>query len=96
MLKFEGIPEGTHIRSYDFQPIEGRKEMYVEGTITKVTSENGYKGYGIDCDFDSWDEAGAENKGSRVGLTVIVPMEVSMMEFEERIMILPLLQLAVG
>lgn len=94
MLKFEGIPEGTYIRSYDFEPMESRDDCYVEGTIVKVTSENGYKGYEIDCEFDSWDEEGTENKGSRVGLKVTVPMEVASHDYDARIMVFPVIALA--
>lgn len=35
-LKFAGFTEGDTIRAYDFEPIEGRPERYIEGKITNV------------------------------------------------------------
>ena len=87
MLKFERIASrGDVIRGYDFKPMVGRNDCYVEGTVEGVTNEVGYKAYKVTCTKDVFD--GAEQpkgKHSRVGKIVFVPMEVSFMEYDARI-----------
>lgn len=87
-LKFEGIANvGDTIRGYDFKPMVGRNDCYVEGTVEGMTTETGYKAFKVTCTKDVFD--GIENKrgekGSRVGKVVFVPMEVSFMEYDARI-----------
>lgn len=86
-LKFEGFAEkGDTIRGYDFKPMVGRNDCYVEGTVEGVTNEAGFKAFKVTCTKDVFD--GAEQpkgKGSRVGKIVFVPMEVSFMEYDARI-----------
>lgn len=87
MLKFENIAKvGDIIRAYDFKPMYGRSDCYVEGKVVAITSETGYKAFKIDCFSDFFD--GKFRKGvrsSRVAKTVFVPMEVSFMEYDARI-----------
>ncbi len=87
MLKFENIAKvGDIIRAYDFKPMYGRSDCYVEGKVDCVTNECGYKAYKITCIKDFFD--GKFRKGvrsSRVAKTVFVPMEVSFMEYDARI-----------
>jgi len=96
MLKFQDkFTVGQTIKAHDFRPMEGRPECYIEGVITEVNMScdsdgwGGYAAYVIDITFDSWDEEGTEdgflNRGSRVGGSATVPMEVSFDEFDERI-----------
>ena len=78
-LKFEGLAIGTRIKAYDFEPMEGRPDMYVVGEIIR-THNDPYDGYEIlvtDSDHES-----------RIGTTVIVPLEVSMGEFDNRITVI--------
>ena len=86
-LKFEGSAVvGDTIRGYDFKPMVGRNDCYVEGTVEGVTNEVGYKAFKVTCTKDVFD--GSEQpkgKGSRVGKIVFVPMEVSFMEYDARI-----------
>jgi hypothetical protein len=87
MLKFEKIAEvGDVIRAYDFKPMVGRSDCFVEGKVIAITNETGYKAYKIECQSDFFD--GKYRKGvrsSRVAKTVFVPMEVSFMEYDARI-----------
>lgn len=86
-LKFEGFAErGDVIRGYDFKPMQGRNDCYVEGTVEGVTNEMGYKAYKVTCTKDVFDGVDTpKGKGSRVGKIVFVPMEVSFMEYDARI-----------
>jgi hypothetical protein len=88
MLKFEKIASvGDIIRAYDFKPMYGRPDCFVEGTVEAITNETGYKAYKITCINDFFD--GKFRKGvrsSRVGKIVFVPMEVSFMEYDGRIL----------
>ena len=77
MLKFAGIPLNTTIRAYDFQPMQGRKDMYIEGVITGIDTDQ-FDGYMVQVTKDS--------DGDRT--IVKVPMEVSFLEYDERITIL--------
>ena len=83
MLKFANIAKvGATIRAYDFKPMTGREDCYVEGVVKKVDNR-GYDCFVIDVTYDSWSDA--EDKG-RVGKEVLVPFEVSFMEYDARIM----------
>jgi len=80
MLKFEGIALGTKIKAYDFEPMEGRTDRYVTGTIIEKITRDFAKFYVINCREDSAFPEGA----NRVGLLVHVPME-TVMDFDDRI-----------
>ena len=87
-LKFENAAAvGDTIRGYDFKPMVGRNDCYVEGVVERVTDEVGYKAFKVTCTRDVFD--GVDNKkgekGSRVGKIVFIPMEVSFMEYDARI-----------
>ena len=88
MLKFERAAEvGNIIRAYDFKPMYGRSDCFVEGKVVSITEETGYKAYKIEVINDFFD--GKYRKGvrsSRVAKTVFVPMEVSFMEYDGRIL----------
>ena len=68
------------IRSYDFKPMVGREDAYVEGEVIErnAVAECGYNAYKILVTRDSWD-------GHRVGQTVFVPWRVSFSEFPGRV-----------
>ncbi|MCK5015570.1 MAG: hypothetical protein KAS32_00735 [Candidatus Peribacteraceae bacterium] len=81
MLKFEGFEKGDQIRGYDFEPIVGRKVHYIEGVITEVNpDEVDYKSYKIIVINDS-----GETEGRRVGLEMYIPMQMSMLDFDNRV-----------
>lgn len=74
MLKFEKIAKiGDIIRAYDFK---GNTDCFVEGVVFDINSEAGYKAFVIRCTKDIM---------GRVGEIVYVPMEVSFLEYDSRI-----------
>jgi hypothetical protein len=73
---------GDFIRSYDFKPMLGRADCYVEGQVIETTKESGYDAYKIRVSKDIWS---GENDGGRVGEIVLVPVEVSFMEYAGRV-----------
>ena len=70
------------IRSYDFKPMVGREDCFVEDVVECLTNEQGYAAYKITVTKDSWSDS--EDKG-RVGKIVFVPVEVSFMEYAGRV-----------
>lgn len=86
MLKFAKIAKpGDIIRAYDFKPMAGRNDCYVEGKVTKIDNQ-GYDCFVITVTkdvFDGRDEPRGEH--SRVGHEVFVPFQVSFMEYDARI-----------
>ena len=89
MLKFTGLAEvGQTIRAYDFKPMVGRNDCFVEGTVLDDNYEGmGYRAFKIRCTkdvFDGQDQKAGE-KGSRVAKIVFIPHEVSFMEYDARI-----------
>lgn len=80
MLKFEGIPVGTKIRAYDHEPMEGRTDRYVEGTITELYDYE-YKGYIVAVEKDTCFKSNPRKE-------VVVPYEVSFFDYDERVTVL--------
>ena len=79
-LKFEGIKIGRRIKAYDFNPaLTKPEEHYLEGVIINITSEHGYKAYVIEIHKDSVEKRSGE---------AIIPMEISMTEWDGRISII--------
>jgi hypothetical protein len=88
MLKFQNIAKvGQTIRAYDFKPMVGRSDCFVEGKVLAIDNSQGYKAFKIECTKDFFGDDGSlpKGKGSRVGHEVFVPMEVSFMEYDARI-----------
>lgn len=89
MLKFANVARvGEVIRAYDFKPMLGRSDCYLEGEVVVVMDKDlGYAAFKVLVTkdvFDGVDEPKGEH--SRVGHTVYVPHEVSFMEHAGRIM----------
>ena len=79
------IVDGDVIRAYDFKPMAGREDCFIEGTVIDAHStEQGYQAYKIRVTNDSWRE-GADDKG-RIGIEMFVPWRVSFNEFQGRVM----------
>lgn len=76
------VNSGDTIRAYDFKPMVGREDCFVEGVVLGVNSKMGYSAYEIEVTKDSWSDA--ECKG-RVGKIVFVPVEVAFMDFAGRV-----------
>jgi hypothetical protein len=73
------VKNGDTIRAYDFKPMVGREDAFVEGVVqdTHCTTP-GYQCYKITVTKDSWD-------GHRNGQTVFVPWKVSFNEYPGRV-----------
>ena len=83
MLKYANVAKvGDTIRAYDFKPMVGREACFVEGVVTKV-DDKGFDCFVITVTKDSWSDS--EDKG-RVGQEVLVPFQVSFMEYDGRVM----------
>ena len=85
MLKAE---IGDFIRSYDFKPMKGRNDCFVEGTVLDITNEAGFLAYKIEVEVDAWDgkRITTKKKTNRIGEVVFVPHEVSFMEYPGRVL----------
>jgi len=86
LLKFEGLEIGQQIKAFDFEPMKGRPDKFIEGQITGISTDVGYNAFVVRCSKDSWDDNG-DTKGSRVGQVVYVPMETPM-DYDERITVI--------
>jgi hypothetical protein len=78
------VQQGDVIRAYDFKPMVGREDCFIEGEVIDAhNNEQGYQAYKIRVVRDSWSDS--EDKG-RVGTEMFVPWRVSFSEFQGRIM----------
>lgn len=87
MMKFENTAQvGDRIKSFDFEPMEGREDRFVVGEVVKK-HEFGtvheeilipYSCYIVKCEESSHDQY-------ELGQEVFVPYEVDFMEYEERV-----------
>lgn len=76
------------IRAYDFKPMVGRTDCFVEGEVVeRSNTENGYQAYKIRVTRDVFDgkEFTERRNGCRVGEIVYVPWKVSFMEYQGRV-----------
>jgi len=89
-MKFTGFAKaGQTIRAYDFKPMVGRNDCFVEGIVEDANNtEMGYRAFKITATKDVFDgEVQAMGaKGSRVGKIVFVPHQVDFLEHDARIM----------
>jgi len=76
-LKFSGFKVGQTIKAFDFMPMDGRPDCFVQGKIISIPQDRGYACYEVKADASSiyYDQ----------GTSVFVPMEMDFMEYEERI-----------
>ena len=78
------IVDGDVIRAYDFKPMQGREDCFIEGQVIDAHSnEQGYQAYKIRVIRDSWSDS--EDKG-RVGIEMYVPWRVCFNDFQGRVM----------
>ena len=79
------------IRAYDFKPMLGRTDCFVEGVVLDSSdTSRGYQAYKIRVTRDVFDgkeftERGYKHLGNRVGEIVFVPWRVSFSEFQGRV-----------
>ena len=56
MMKFEQIAKvGDYIRAYDFKPMKGRNDCFIEGTVLEITNEPGFKSFKIEIEVDAFE-----------------------------------------
>ena len=86
------IVQGDTIRAYDFKPMVGRTDCFVEGQVLDSHNiEQGYQAYKIRVTRDVFDGkefnevAYKEVEKHRVGDIVYVPWKVSFNEYQGRI-----------
>ena len=77
------VKTGDVIRSYDFKPMLGREDCYVEGTVIETSIEQGYIAYKIRVTKDSWNEG--DEKG-RIDKIIFVPVAVAYNDYPGRVM----------
>jgi hypothetical protein len=88
MLKFENIAKvGDVIRAYDFTPMAGRDDAFIEGVVEQANcNEPGFNAYKITVTVDKFKKY--ETKASprnRIGKIVFVPHQTTFGEFDFRI-----------
>ena len=88
MLKFENIAKvGDVIRAYDFKPMAGRDDAFIEGVVEQANcNESGFNSYKVTVLVDKFKRY--ETKASprnRVGQIVFVPHQTSFSEFDFRV-----------
>ena len=77
------VQVGNVIRAYDFKPMVGRDDCFIEGEVLETNStEMGFQAYKIRVTRDSWEPEGEQG---RKGIEMFVPWRVSFNEFPGRI-----------
>jgi hypothetical protein len=82
------IVQGDTIRAYDFKPMLGREDCYLEGEVLdcNAVAECGYNAYKVRVTRDVWDGVKlAGTQGVRVGTTMFVPWKTSFGDFQGRV-----------
>jgi hypothetical protein len=76
-LKFSGFKVGQTIKAFDFMPMDGRPDQFVQGKIVSIPEDRGYACYEVKSDafLGDYDEC----------VSVFVPMELDFMEYDQRI-----------
>jgi hypothetical protein len=76
---------GDVIRSYDFKPMVGREDCFVEGEVLETNNkEHGFSAFKILVSKEVF--SGEKVTDHLVGKFVYVPHEVSFMEYDGRIL----------
>ncbi len=89
-MKNEDFKVGQKIKSFDFQPMPGRGDCYLEGVIREVNidiTDNGhpYCHYVVTVTKDVSQGVEIADESSRVGTTAYVPMECMFSEYDGRV-----------
>lgn len=84
MLKFEKAAQvGDYIRGYDFKPMVGRGDCFIEGEVLSITEEFGYKAFKVAIKRVVFDDKVLPKKElQKFGF---IPMETSFGEFDGRV-----------
>jgi len=80
------VKQGDVIRGYDFKPMFGREDSFVEGEVVdRNDTTQGYQAYRIRVLKDVFGGEVLTGKNSRVGKTVFVPWKTSFMDYPGRV-----------
>ena len=80
------IVDGDVIRGYDFKPMAGREDSFVEGEVLDSgDTTQGYQAYKIRCTRDVFGGEVLTDENSRVGKIVFVPWKTSFMDYQGRV-----------
>ena len=82
------VINGDVIRAYDFKPMIGRPDAFIEGRVVDChNTEMGYQAYKILVTKDHWGEevTTEPGHGSRVGVEFFVPWRTDFSEFQGRV-----------
>ena len=83
------VINGDVIRAYDFKPMVGRDDCFIEGEVLDCAdTTQGYQAYKIRVTKDHFGNDCVTTKAgpdSRVGHEMFVPWRVSFMEYQGRI-----------
>ena len=83
------VINGDTIRSYDFKPMVGRDDCFVEGEVVDALDQSqGYRAYKIRVTrdyFSSNEDSRVSGADNRVGHEIFVPHRVSFNEYSGRI-----------
>ena len=79
---------GDVIRAFDFKPMAGRDDAFVEGVVENANCyEPGYHCFKITVTADKFEKyETTPHKENRVGRIVFVPHQVSFMEYPSRVL----------
>ena len=87
MNHFSKAKVGDIIRAFDFRPMAGRDDAFVEGVVEQANcNEPGYNCFKITVTADKFEKyETTPHKENRVGRIVFVPHQVSFMEYDGRV-----------
>ena len=81
-MKFT-VNKGDVIRAYDFKPMVGREDCFIEGTVVdRNNMDLGFQAYKVVVTKDSWIEG--DEKG-RIGIEMFVPWNVAYNDYPGRV-----------
>ena len=83
------IQPGDTIRAYDFKPMLGRDDCYIEGrVIDRNNTEQGFQAYKVVVTKDHFGSdrvSTVAGPDCRVGIEMFVPWRTDFMEFQGRV-----------
>jgi len=80
------VQVGDVIRGYDFKPMVGRGDSFIEGRVIDAHNQDmGYQAYKVEVTRDVFGGDEQTDKHSRVGHVFFIPWRVSFMEYQGRV-----------
>ena len=77
-LKYNNFKVGQTIKAFDFIPMANRPDSFVQGKIISIPTDRGFACYEVKAAVGS-------NNFYKIDESVFVPMQVSFMEYDGRI-----------